>query len=268
VAIASTDGAGADGDRRKTVIVTGGATSVGLAIARRFLAGGYQVHIVDLNGEAVTAAVSEHKGLSGSLTDVSDPMAVERAVVEAREAFSGRIDVLVNNVGVAGARKPIEDIPYDEWDACLRANVSGAFFFIKNVTPDMKQARSGAIINISSGSVKTNPKNRADYNVSKGALEQLTASLAPELGPFGIRCNTVRPGMVNNKRMMTILHGLAEKSGQSVAALEAEFLTYISMRTKIEPSELAECCWYLASDGARHVTGQMISVCGNIEWES
>lgn len=249
------------------VVVTAGASGIGLAIARRFMANGASVYICDINEHAIEAACSANPELNGVVVDVSAERGCEALIERAAEAFGG-IDVLVNNAGIAGACADIEEISADDWTHSFSVNVHGAFYLMRAVVPLMKSQGSGSIINISTGSVFTLPAGRADYIASKWALEGLTRAAAKELGRFGIRVNAIRPGFINSDRMRGILSAKAEAAGTSLEQEEQIFLDYISMRTKIEPQEIGDMAVFLASHAALHVTGQLLSVDGNIEWEA
>ncbi len=179
----------------------------------------------------------------------------------------GQVDVLVNDAAIPGPRAPVEEMPDDEWERTLRVNLYGPFNWIKQVAPGMKARRDGSIVNISTGSVRTLPINRSVYNVSKWGVEGLTKTIARELGPYNVRANAIQPGMVNNPRMQTIVQRIADQEGRSVDDVEADFLRFISMRSKVEPEDIANMAVFLASDQACHVTGQVIAVDGNVEWE-
>jgi len=247
------------------VIVTGGADSVGRVMAERFLARGDKVHICDVNAEAMAQTLGANPGMRGTVANVGDAGAVERVFADA--AWMGDVTVLVNNVGIGGPRSTIEDTDYADWDACININLNGMFYCIKNAVPAMKRQQRGAIINFSSGSTRTRLPLRSAYVASKAGVEGLTLNLARELGPFNIRCNAILPGMINNARMQSIVRANAAAQGRTPEEVEAEYLKYISMHTKIEPSELADMVLFLASEGARKVTGELISVSGNSEWE-
>ncbi|PKP69853.1 MAG: NAD(P)-dependent oxidoreductase [Alphaproteobacteria bacterium HGW-Alphaproteobacteria-5] len=249
------------------VVVTAGASGIGLAIARRFLAARARVAICDVDGSAIEKAQRLEPALFARRVDVSSEAAVRDFVADVTAAFGG-IDALVNNAGIAGACRAIEAIEAEHWIRSFDVNVHGAFYFMKAVVPAMKGQGAGAIINISTGSVFTLPTGRADYIASKWAVEGLTRAAARELGPAGIRVNAIRPGYVNSDRMKTILTAKAKEEGGTLEALEQAFLDYISMRTKVEPEEIGDMALFLASDAARHVTGQLLSVDGNIEWEA
>ena len=248
------------------VIVTAGASGIGLAIARRFLGSGAQVAICDMDRDAVGRASAEFPGLLARTIDVASEASVNAFVAEVGNDLGG-VDILVNNAGIAGACAALADIRADDWSRSFEVNVHGAFYFLRAVTPMMKAQGGGAIVNISTGSVLTLPIGRADYIASKWAIEGLTRAAAKELGPFGIRVNAVRPGFVNSDRMRGILTAKAEAEGTTLEALEKTFLDFISMRTKVEPDEIADMVLFLSSTSARHVTGQLLGVDGHVEWE-
>jgi NAD(P)-dependent dehydrogenase (short-subunit alcohol dehydrogenase family) len=150
----------------------------------------------------------------------------------------------------------------------MAANLDSMFLTIRQAVPDMRRNKRGAIINFSTGSTKTVMPFRSPYVASKAGVEGLTKALARELGPDNIRINAILPGMIDNERMRGIIARIAQQEGRSVEAVEHEALNFISMRTKIQPAELADMVLFLCSDAARHITGQMIGVDGNIEWEA
>lgn len=248
------------------VVVTGGADSVGRVIAERFSLRGDLVHICDVRPEPLAQTLAANPGMTGTLANVGDHEAVARVFREARDHM-GDVTVLVNNVGIAGPRAAIEDITPEEWQQSLQVNLSGMFFCMREVISGMKRHGGGAIVNFSTGSTRTRLPNRTAYVVSKFGVEGLTLNAARELGPFNIRCNAILPGMINNARMRGIVAAKASESGTTIAEVEAGYLKHISMHVQIEPSELADMVAFLASDAARKVTGELISVSGNLEWE-
>jgi len=249
------------------VIVTAGASGIGRATARRFRAAGARVAICDLDAGAIGRLVAEDPEILAEVVDVADEAQVAAFVDRVADAFGG-VDVMVNNAGIAGACANIEDIDAAAWQRSFAVNAQGSFSFMKAVIPGMKRQGAGAIVNISTGSVFTLPAGRADYVASKWAVEGLTRAAAKELGPHGIRVNAIRPGFIDSDRMKNILTAKAEAEGSTLEALEKVFLDFISMRTKIQPKEIGDMAVFLASDAARHVTGQLLSVDGNIEWEA
>jgi len=248
------------------VIVTAGASGIGRAIAEHFLASGAKVHICDINQKALDDVLSSNPGMRGSIANVGKPGDVDRLFAEATAWMEG-LDVLVNNAGIGGPNAPIDEMEDDDWDLTIQINLNGAFYCAKRAARIMKQQESGCIINISSTSARTGLPNRAPYVVSKVGLEGLTRNLARELGPFGIRCNAVLPGSMENERGRMLLQRTADRDGITVEQARAQRLQYISMRTRIDPSEIADVAVVLTTPTFRHVTGQLFSVCGNVEWE-
>jgi len=248
-------------------MISAGGGGLGRVIAEVFLSEGHKVHICDIDADAVSQTVKDNPGLHGTVTDVGDREQVRNLFKEARE-WMGHIDVLVNNVGIAGPRAPVEEMPEEEWQKTIDTNLNSSFWGLKEVLPEMKKRRQGVIINITTASTKTFPANRSIYNMTKYALEGLTLSVAKEVGPYNIRCNAVRPGMMNNERMRGILRRVAADLGKSEEEVLNAELKYVSMRSMVEMKEVADMVYFLASDAAPHISGQIIAVDGNAEYET
>jgi len=248
------------------VLVTAGGSGIGRVIAEHFLTSGASVHICDISEDALDDVLSSNPGMRGSIANVGKAKEVGRLFEEATD-WMGGLDVLVNNAGIGGPNGPIDEIEDADWDLTIQINLNGAFYCAKRAARIMKQQESGCIINISSTSARTGLPNRAPYVASKTGLEGLTRNLARELGPFGIRCNAVLPGSIENERGRMLLQRTADREGISVEEAKARRMQYISMRTRIDPSEIADVAVTLSSHAFRHVSGQLISVCGNVEWE-
>jgi NAD(P)-dependent dehydrogenase (short-subunit alcohol dehydrogenase family) len=244
----------------RQVLITAGGAGIGRAIAGVFQSRGDRVAVCDVDDAVLDSARTA--GLDAHRCDVSDEAAVARLL----EAI-GHVDVLVNNAGIAGPVGGIELNDPDAWARCFAVNVHGAFHMIAGVVPAMRSVGAGAIINISTASTVTGLPGRSAYVASKWALEGLTRNCARELGPSNIRVNAIRPGFMDTERMRGIIERIAGEQDRSVTEVEAEALGYISMRCKVQPEEIGETAWFLASDAARHITGQIIGVDGNAEWE-
>jgi NAD(P)-dependent dehydrogenase (short-subunit alcohol dehydrogenase family) len=149
----------------------------------------------------------------------------------------------------------------------MAVNISGHFYCARRAVPAMKEAGGGAIVNISSTSGRTGLPLRAAYAVSKHAVMGLTETLARELGPADIRVNTILPGWINNERGRRVVKTKAEALGIPVDELRAEMTEFISLRCMIEPVEIANMALFLCSEAGRHISGQAIGVCGNVEYE-
>lgn len=248
------------------LLISGGADGIGLATALTFLQAGYAVHICDANEDSVAKVLRQHPAVRATAADVGRPEDVKRVVAEAR-AWLPSIDALVNNVGVAGPRGAVEEIPWLAWNEVFQVNLFAMVEFMRGVVPLMKERRSGAIVNVSTASVRTLPVMRSIYNVSKAAVEALTLCAARELGPFHIRCNAIRPGLVDNARLAGVINRIATDGGRTFAAVESGMLRGVSMQTKVQMSDVSEATLFLCSDAARHITGQVLSVCGDLHSE-
>ena len=248
------------------VLITGAGDSVGRVTAEKFLAEGASVHICDVREDAVATTLADNSDLTGTVCNVGDSEQVAHLFSEALDAM-GRVDVLVNCVGIAGPHGPIEDISNEDWHTSMQVNTTGMFYTMKHAIPGMKERRFGSIINFSSGSTRTCLPNRTAYVVSKYAVEGLTKNAARELGPYNVRCNAILPGAINNDRLNMVFQRVAADKGIPIEEFEKEALKYISMRTKIEPEELADTVLFLASDKAPHITGTLFEVTGGSEWE-
>jgi NAD(P)-dependent dehydrogenase (short-subunit alcohol dehydrogenase family) len=250
----------------RNIVITGGAGGLGKVMREQFLSHGDQVHIADVKLD-FDAVNPPHPRLRGSTCDVGDNAAVERLFTEVAK-WMPHIDVLINNVGIAGPRAPLEAVTDAQWLESLQINLLGAIRSIRQVLPGMKAAGRGVILNISTSSVVTRPLNRSPYVVTKGAIETLTTALARELGPHGIRCNALRPGMMDNERMHGVLRRVANDTGQSVEQLLESELKFVSLRTMIPMQDVAGMALFLTSEAAARITGQVIAVDGGCEWES
>jgi len=249
------------------VLVTAGASGIGLAIADAFLARGARVAVCDIDALAIQRATETRPNLRASLADIGNVASVGD-LFDGIDAEWGGLDVLVNNAGIGGPRAPLEDIDETEWAHCVNVNLNGAFYCMKRTIPGLKRQRHGTIINISTSSARTGLPNRSAYVASKAGLIALTENAARELGPYNIRCNAILPGVIDNARGQALIDRHGQENGLSPEDARADFLRFVSMRTMIDMADVAAMAVFLAGDGARHVTGQSIGVCGNVEWES
>lgn len=248
------------------VLVTGAGDSVGRAIAERFLQKGAKVHICDVRGDAVAATLAANPGMSGSVTDVGVRGQVDALFDDVRANF-GDLSILVNVVGMAGPRAAIEDIDEDEWDKTIAVNLSGMFYTMKRAVPMLKANGGGSIVNFSTCSTRTGIPFRAPYIASKAGVEGLTKNSARELGPSGIRVNAILPGIINNDRFRFIVQRNVDATGRSFDDIENDYLKYVSLRCKVELSEFADMVEFITSDAGKKITGEIIAVSGNMEWE-
>ena len=248
------------------VVITAAAGGLGSTMVRRFLAAGYKVVACDLELKSVEGLQTADNRLVLATGDASSEADVAK-VVSAAQATWGGVDVLVNNVGIGGPTAEPEDITLDQWNETLRVNLTSHFLFARAVIPIMKKAGSGLIVNISSSSAKTGLPLRLPYVVSKGAVMSLTSNLARELGPHGIRVNAILPGPIRGARIMNVIAAKAKVMNIDPAEYERDMVRYISMRTMVEPDDVSAMAEFLASPAGQRVSGQLIGVDGNTEWE-
>lgn len=243
-------------ERDRTALVTGAARGIGLAAAQRFLADGWRVALLDIDGaavEATTARLDRPEATLALTADVSDPHVVASAMARVAERF-GRLDALVNNAGIA-IFKPLLETTFEDWSRVLAVNLSGPFLCAQEAAPLMAAGGGGAIVNITSISGLRASTLRVAYGTSKAGLAQLTKQQAVELGRLGIRVNAVAPGPVDTA-MAKAVHS---------PAIRADYHAAIPLARYGLEEELAEVIVFLCSERASYVTGQVIAVDGGFE---
>ncbi|MFT5796573.1 MAG: NAD(P)-dependent dehydrogenase (short-subunit alcohol dehydrogenase family) [Candidatus Azotimanducaceae bacterium] len=241
----------------KRVLVTAGASGIGRAMADGFDAAGYDVWVADVD-ETALADVPSH--WTGMWCDASS-----EADMAALFARLDRLDVLCANAGIAGPTALVEDIDLAEWQRCVSVNLEGAFLASKYAAPLMKAAGSGVITVTSSTAGIYGYPNRAPYAAAKWGMIGLMKTLAMELGPFGIRANAICPGAVEGPRMEGVLEREAAAKGMTRDQVYEGYAVGTSMRAFVTAKDIADMAVFLASDGARMVSGQVIAVDGHTE---
>ena len=237
----------------KVVIVTGAASGIGAATARRFGSEGASVVAVDRDGTGLAEVVKglrpEH--ILSHVADVSDSGAVDRMVTAAVERF-GRLDVLVNNAGVHEGGEP-EGITNEQWRKVMATDVDGVFFGCRAALPHLENTK-GSIVNTASVSGTGGDWSMSPYNAAKGAVVNLTRALAMDLGKKGVRVNAVCPSLTRT--------GMTADMGDQ--DLLAKFAERIPLGRVCEPEEIASVIAFLASDDASFITGANVAVDGGV----
>jgi len=241
---------------QKVALVTGAARGIGLATAKRFLADGWSVALLDIDGDNLgrTFTVLAKPATTVAITrDVADAAGVSRAVEAIGQKF-GRLDALVNNAGIA-IFKPILEVTYEDWSRVLAVNLTGPFLCTQAAAPLLRDSGGGAIVNITSISGLRASTLRTAYGTSKAGLAHLTQQQAIELAPLGIRVNAVAPGPVDTA-MAKAVH---------TAEIRAAYHDAIPLNRYGLESELAEVIFFLCSERASYITGQTLAVDGGFE---
>jgi 3-oxoacyl-[acyl-carrier protein] reductase len=241
--------------RTRTAIVTGAARGIGKAIAARLVCDGYQVVVADIDDamgreNAQQLAADEPDSAFALSVDVSDPSSVAM-LVSGVLTQTGRIDVLVNNAGIAGLSANVVDYPISEWRRIMAINLDGSFYCCQAVLPGMLERGSGRIVNIASIAGKEGNPRMPAYSSSKAGVIAFTKSLAKEVAKRGIFVNCIAPAAIETD--------IAEQIGPEVVALN---VSKIPMGRMGQPSEVAALVSWLASDECSFSTGAVYDLSG------
>ena len=245
------------------VVVTAAAAGIGRATAQMFADHGARVWVCDIDADAL-AIVCRNDRIDGHVADVGDTESIDRFMSDALASLGG-IDVLVNNAGIAGPGGCVEDLDPVDVTHTMDVNVTSMFRTSRHAVPVMKQARSGLIVNISSTAGYLGFPYRSPYAAAKWAVIGVTKTMAMELGEFGVRANAICPGSITGPRMDHVIELESQASGRSVDDIRAGFAAQVSMRTFIDPEEIAQTICFLASPFGLKISGQVLSVDGHTE---
>ncbi len=243
----------------KRVMVTAGASGIGLRIARAFLAEGARVEICDVDEAALEALAEEAPAAGRHVCDVADRAAVE-AMMAAATTRLGGLDILINNAGIAGPTGPVDQIDPLGWDRTLAVNITGMFNVTRLAVAHLKAAGQGAIVNISSAAGRFGFPNRTPYAASKWGVVGFTKTLAMELGGAGVRVNAVLPGSVAGPRIEAVFAAKAREAGVSLEELHQAALSTVSIKELVAPERVADLVVFLASPLGANISGQAIGV--------
>jgi len=255
----------------KTALVTGGGGGIGRAIVLAMAREGADAVVsdVDIEGARRVAAEVEELGRRAIAVraDVTSSVDVERMVQEALKAF-GKIDILVNNVGInVGIGMPFTNNTEEDWDANLTGNLKSTFIVCKAVAPHMMSRRSGKIVNLSSLAARVSSQTNPAYSAAKAGVITLTRILAKDLAPYNINVNAIAPGLVWTRmwealgeKMRRADPQLAKMTSREIFELRTK--QWIPLQREQTPEDIANAAVFLVSEEARNITGQTLSVDG------
>lgn len=244
--------------KNKTILITGGASGIGLAMVRKFAGEGSQVFFIDLptSKGMDLQQVEEFKGnavkfLPGDITDYSE---IEGLI----QSIPGKLDVLINNAGISHIGN-LENTGVEDFDRLYEVNVKGAFHCIKSALPKLKENGGGSILNLASVASSIGIPDRFAYSMTKGAIHSMTLSIARDYVTAGIRCNCISPGRVHTP----FVDGFLAKNypGQE-AEMFAKLAATQPLGRMAQPEEIANLAYFVSSDSGSFFTGTDIPIDG------
>jgi NAD(P)-dependent dehydrogenase (short-subunit alcohol dehydrogenase family) len=252
------------GMKGKRVVVTAGAQGIGLAITQAFAEAGAEVHICDVSDEFLASAKRILPGVSQSRTDVSDEAQVDAMFDELLSRW-GTLDALVNNAGIAGPTAQVEETSVADWAQTIAVNLTGPFLCARRAVPLLKASGGGSIVNLSSIAGRLGFPLRTPYSASKFGVIGLTETWAMELGPSNIRVNAILPGIVAGARQERVIAAKAASYGIGHEEMRQRLLANVSLRKMVTAQDIANQILFICSPAGAAISGQSLSVCGNVE---
>jgi NAD(P)-dependent dehydrogenase (short-subunit alcohol dehydrogenase family) len=241
------------------VLITAGASGIGLATARAFAREGARVHVCDVDQAALKSVAASDPAIAWSVCDVADGKAITRMFDQVPATFGG-LDVLVNNAGIAGPTAACEDIALADWERTLAVNLTGQFLCAQRAIPWLRKSSNPSIANLSSAAGRFGFPMRTPYAASKWAVIGLSKSLAIELGRDGVRVNAICPGSVAGPRIDAVFANKAAARGVSAATVRDEALARTSLRRLVSADDIANAIVFLASPLGANISGQALPI--------
>ena len=243
----------------KRAIVSAGGSGIGRSIVSEFIKQGVSVSTCDIDKSLVRELKNKYPQIYAEVVDVADEKSVKEFCAKSIK-FSGGLDFLVNNAGVAGPTLSIEEINGADWSNCLNVCLSSQFYFVKYCLKHLRESTSASIVNLSSAAGQYGFAFRTPYASAKWGVIGLTKSLSIELGKDKIRVNAILPGLVAGDRQQNVLRNKAQMLGKSFDEVEEEALSFTSIKEYVDAQDIADQIMYLASDAGKHISGQAISI--------
>lgn len=251
-------------DQPLNVVIIAGASGIGRSIAEAYYQQNCKLFVCDISLDFIQEFQQAFPLAFVQKTDVTDYEAV-KVFFDAIKEKVEHIDVLINCAGIAGPTALLEDVAIDEWNKTIAVNVNGMFYGLKEAIPWIKKSSSGSIINLASSAAFYGYPYRSPYCTAKWATIGMTKTLAMELGPQGIRVNAICPGSVNGDRINRVIQADAEEQERSLADIKTLYVKQVSMRTFVDPEDVADLAIFLTSKHGRFISGQAIGLDGHTE---
>ena len=252
-------------DNDYVALISAGASGIGRVISETMLSLGAKVHVCDISQTAIDEFLKANPTASATLCDVASFAQVTQVFTKLERQY-GKLDLLVNNAGIAGPTALVEDIEPEDWCTTVNVDLNAQFYFTKLAVPMLKTNKSGgSIVNMSSNAGFLGLPLRSAYTASKWALIGLTKTWAMELGEHNIRVNALCPGSVEGPRIDGVIERDAEARGVSAEQVRGIYQSQSSMRLFVSPQDVANMVIFLASSLGKHVSGQAIGIDGHTE---
>jgi NAD(P)-dependent dehydrogenase (short-subunit alcohol dehydrogenase family) len=244
------------------VMVSAGASGIGLEIARAFVREGAKVFVCDVDADSLARLAASDPAIGRTKADVASRPDVARFFEEGIAALGG-LDCFVNNAGIAGPTGRIDEIDPAEWDRCIAIDLTGQFNCARIAVPHLRKSKNASLVNVSSLAGRLGFAMRTPYSAAKWGVIGLTRSLAIELGADNIRVNALLPGIVAGERQDRVLTEKAKARNISFDEMEELVFSYSSLKEYVTPQQLADLVVFVASPRGRMISGQALSVDGD-----
>ena len=247
----------------RVAFITGGGVGIGKAISLMFAHEGAHVSLAAKSTNQMEEVAREIRAFDRkALVNTMDITSFEQVNTTVKNTIDefGKIDILVNNSGIAGPTAPIYEVTPEQWDEVFAVNLRGAFLCCRAIVPTMIEHGYGKIVNISSTAAKKPLANRSPYPATKMGLIGLTRGLAVELGKYGITANAICPGPVSGPRIEMVCDQVASKEGVHRDVVKQRFLSQSPLNCLISADDVAKLAVFLASEDSINITGQDINV--------
>jgi len=246
------------------VLVTAGASGIGLATARAFVAEGARVLVCDVDRDALAALATNDATIASVEADVSKPADVARLFGEVGTRLGG-LDTLVNNAGIAGPTAACEDVTLADWQRTLDVNLTGMFLCAQKAIPLLKQSANGSMVNLSSAAGRFGFALRSPYSASKWGVIGFSKSLSIELGGAGVRVNAICPGAVAGDRIDRVIAGKAKVRNVPFDVVRDEFLGKTSLKRFVSADDIANAIVFLSSKVGANIDGHALPIDGDVQ---